>query len=858
MVNTLKYSTLLWMVAGIAGLRAADHQNPSSAKPQKLDLYGDPLPPGAIARIGSIRLRHAGLSDLVYLPDGKTILSAGSDRVLRWWDLATGKPMRTVNLQGDSGPGFCQTLSPDGKTLVAQDGQALVFWECATGKELKKLPLGLNGSVHYLYFSPDGKTLAVHANPATVSLWDWVNGKELVLKMPVGQNGFMGIDSTHHGYFSRDGKFFGTGGGIQHPVILWEVGTGKEIRRCECAPTISTFSPDGKFVAAACMNAGGGAATFRLFETGTGKEIIQKGVPQQGFFWWVDVSPDSKTIAFVDQQSIYLVDRDNLKEQRRIPGSVRQVFFSADGKWLMGNQGNRIRLWEVSSGKQMNSPGGLGYGPSAMAVSPDGRKLALGAWGDPVTIWELQTGKQQQLMDLAPDDRGVQGLSFSTDGKTLFAGTSSGHVFFWDTATGKKLRTVQLTDPAKANPNAYFQQIHLASDGPRVVALERTWRPLGQTDQLANWDIDTGKITKQFTFPANLDTAWSPDGKTAASLGQDGLTLMDLTTGQTLAGISGKWNGKLAMSPDSSLLAARATPETGRPDGGGIVIWETTSGKKVADLPAGPAHGWVLAGDNRTVVTIDARFIRVWDLASRAERYHLEMPKSSNPAPAQRANAPRSAAIGLTPILTADGRQITTVEPEGTLLIWDLRPPFRSNGKTRATVEAEQIAGWWEDLAKPDPAVAYAAIWKLTDASDDGVALLRKHLKPAVDADFDKVRKLIKELDDDSFEVREKASRELEKMGSGIQPAVQHFLEGRPPPEVRRRLEALVQSSAAVSRSPELLRRLRAIGVLERIATKDARQLLTTLAGGVPHAPETQAAKTALERMTQRVEKVSN
>jgi hypothetical protein len=90
-------------------------------------------------------------------------------------------------------------------------------------------------------------------------------------------------------------------------------------------------------------------------------------------------------------------------------------------------------------------------------------------------------------------------------------------------------------------------------------------------------------------------------------------------------------------------------------------------------------------------------------------------------------------------------------------------------------------------------------------------------------------------------------------MGAGIQPAVRQALEGRPSPEVRRRLEALLQTPAAVAQTPELLRNLRAIGILEQIGSKDARQLLTTLSSGVPHAPETQAAKGALERLAQKL-----
>jgi WD40 repeat protein len=846
MISLTKHLLLLVLLVVIAGARAADRQNSVSAKIEKLDLYGDPLPPGAITRIGSIRLRHAGLSDLIYLPDGKTIISAGGDRVLRWWDLASGKPMRSVNLQGTAGPGMCQTLSPDGKTLVAQDGQSLVFWEVQTGKELKKLPTGNQTWVSYIYFSPDGKTLAVHSNPTTVSLWDWAEGKERVLNMPAQQNGFVGIDSTHHGYFSRDGKIFGCGGGIQHPIILWDVATGNEIRRFDCAPTISAFSPDNKFVAAACMKPGGGGASFRLFEADSGKEIIQKETPQDGFFWWVDVSPDSKTIAFVDQKNVYLLDR-SLKEQRRIPASTRQVFFSADGKWLMGNQGNRIRLWEVSTGKEVNQHPGLVYSTSFVAISPDGRRVATSGSSDAPALWDLNTGRRLRSLDLGEDVGDITGLSFSPDLKALFVGTSSGDLTFWDAASGAKLRAVHLRDPAKVNPNSYcFQRIHLASDGRIASTIEQMGIPTGRWSQLTSWDLDTGKIIKQFAFPLGGAPAWSPNGRTAAYLGQSGVTVADLATGLTIAHIDPNGlSGEVEMSPDGSLLAGQFQSAKIGPN---IVVWEILSGKKIGTLPSGPSNCWVLAGDNRTVITEEGRSIRVWDLFSRQEKYRLELPKVSNNL------TPPSYTTIMPPPLTPDGRRLVTSEPDGTLLVWDLAPAFRPAGSEPKAVDATGIAGSWADLAKEDPAVAYAAIWKLTDAPDAAVAWLQKQMKPAVDADFARVRKLIKELDDDRFEVRESASRELEKLGAAIEPALRQALESRPSPEVRRRLETLVQMPAAAIRSPELMRRLRAISILERIGSKNARQLLTTLGTGVPHAPETIAAKIALERLAQRPE----
>src|SRR5262245_1411425 len=96
-----------------------------SAPPPRADVYGDPLPPGTIARIGSVRLRHLRLGDFVCLPDGKQVVTAGGDRILRFWDLLSGRQVREVALQGNVVSTTQVTLSPDGKTLAAREGRSL-------------------------------------------------------------------------------------------------------------------------------------------------------------------------------------------------------------------------------------------------------------------------------------------------------------------------------------------------------------------------------------------------------------------------------------------------------------------------------------------------------------------------------------------------------------------------------------------------------------------------------------------------------------------------------------------------------------------------------------------------------------
>src|SRR5262245_16449871 len=65
---------------------------PARAEPPRSDLYGDPLPEGARARMGTIRFRQGGsLTNVAIAPDGKTLATAGSENSVPIWDAATGK-----------------------------------------------------------------------------------------------------------------------------------------------------------------------------------------------------------------------------------------------------------------------------------------------------------------------------------------------------------------------------------------------------------------------------------------------------------------------------------------------------------------------------------------------------------------------------------------------------------------------------------------------------------------------------------------------------------------------------------------------------------------------------------------------
>jgi hypothetical protein len=97
--------------------------------------------------------------------------------------------------------------------------------------------------------------------------------------------------------------------------------------------------------------------------------------------------------------------------------------------------------------------------------------------------------------------------------------------------------------------------------------------------------------------------------------------------------------------------------------------------------------------------------------------------------------------------------------------------------------------------------------------------------------------------------VREKAGKELEKLGYLVEPALRKCLSGEPSPEVRRQVELLLERLQGMT-DPQLLRGLRVVEVLEGIGTDEARRLLEQVAKEAPSRRLTHEAKVALKRMT--------
>src|SRR5262249_34108978 len=127
------------------------------------------------------------------------------------------------------------------------------------------------------------------------------------------------------------------------------------------------------------------------------------------------------------------------------------------------------------------------------------------------------------------------------------------------------------------------------------------------------------------------------------------------------------------------------------------------------------------------------------------------------------------------------------------------------------------------------------------------VPFLKVRLRPDPPPDVNRLKRLIAQLDNASFQSRERAQRELEGMGDLAVAILKRTLEAKPSLEVRRRMEGILTKAPLLSR--EKRQYLRAIDVLEQLATPDAKELLRTLSKGAPGTRVTAAAQAALDRL---------
>jgi eukaryotic-like serine/threonine-protein kinase len=290
---------------------------------------------------------------VLFMPDGKHLLTAGRDKTLRIWDSASGKEVRLIkDLQVGA---VALALSPDGLLLATTAGKwnkekqhfigEISLFDARTGK-LARTIQGHAEPIGAVAFHPTAKQLATASNDGTLKVWDSAAGKEVhSLKGHTGPVTCV--------VYSADGKLL-VSGGEDKTVRIWDAADGKEIKTLKGpARAISslTFSRDGKYLAAASLD-----GTVTLWDAVEWKELRV-------------LKADEGLLA---------------------------VVFSPDGaKLATGGWENVVQIWDVESGKELGGLAGHTQPISSVIFTPAGDQVVSASLDQTVRIWNVSAAKQK-------------------------------------------------------------------------------------------------------------------------------------------------------------------------------------------------------------------------------------------------------------------------------------------------------------------------------------------------------------------------------------------------------------------------------------------------------------------------------
>jgi WD40 repeat protein len=627
------------------------------ADPARVDVYGDPLPPRALARLGTVRFRNGTLG-ATFLPDSKTVVAATEQNAIHFWDARTGRRLRQI----DTGTNIQRCVVSRDRTRIAISGwlrdaaggnrTIARVYDTTAGKEVRTFDRDARDSRHAFALSPDGKLLLSLNSDGTVRIEEIATGVELLRQQfPRDTMGQVAI--------SPDGTTVAVGTGPNsRRLYLWKWQTADEPRQLPAPDSPGgslAFSPDGKTLA----ECGDHNATVRLWDVERGQIIHRLELPDQEPYWhhWLGFSPDGKTIAAAGSHNevsgVHLWEATTGKFQQRLAIDAGPLAFSPDGKLLVAGQ----RSWDLAAGKEL-SVNDHAHRDAVSVIAAGKDIIATGAYDYMVRIWDAASGKHRRVLT---HKHRVTDIALSPDG-TRLASTDDDVVGLWDIATGRRIFGL----PSHGRRGGLCT-VGFTPDGKYL------WST-GNDMYLRKWDLRNGK--------ALLEHALRPTGVRVPTEDDDDLERMHLAM-----------LGKKLLSPDGTRLIVPANRK--------FFVFDTATGKELHEFPIEGSYALsqVISPDSKLLLgsawgqqiktklpdgrtrfsTADEVPVSIWDIATGKLRMQVM----------RRGGAGEAGPVAFSP----DGKRVAAAgsHPNSPIRIWEV-----AGGKE---VDAISVGGVVRSLA---------------------------------------------------------------------------------------------------------------------------------------------------------------
>lgn len=550
-----------------------------------------------------------------YVADGKKLLAAGDDRLVRLWSVdASGAPLGPPQVFAGHAAGVNSAdLSPDGAQVVtAGDDHTVRFFAVSSGKQVRLLRH--SNIVYSARFSPSGTRVVTASRAQIIQIFDRTHARPLVAIGP--SEGSKELQDTgartqygsgHRGYvhwatFSRDGQRLFTAG-EDNLAIIWDVASGRQLLTLNghVGPVVSLEeSPNGRTLLTASAD-----STARIFDGKSGRMLLSLAGHSDHLTGAV-YSPDGASLATVSRDGSTRLWSQDARPHKRIEAHrdfARSAVFSPDPEQreiLSASADGTVRIWDRQTGKLRHELVGHEQWVNSAMYSPDGSQVVTAGMDCTARVWDVAAEKQLAELRSAPGCRDwVRYAEFSPDGQSIVmaSGDSSAYVFARHDG-GWQLRT-RLAHPPSSREvaSAVFSR-----DGTEILTASadhraRRWR-LADQQILQTLDHESDDWVRHAVF--------SPQGSLLLTASRNGRAMIwDVVPGElrskqarrTLSGHTG-WVRHAVFSADGGRIITAGADMAAR-------LWDTESGAELLVLSghSGQFSTAEFSRDGRYVVT---------------------------------------------------------------------------------------------------------------------------------------------------------------------------------------------------------------------------------------------------------------